>query len=578
MVMEGGNVSFDNNDSTSSSEANISLTSNSEMYVPGKLHVDIISLKTEYLRIINSLDVKLSDDNNTTTIELLTDEQLKAAMGKLLKPTLFDHLCVLMTHIRNICLPKYEKDTRPKLIPQNTKLDNIVDKVENLTSASNINFESIKKDLDCLQTLISNIKDSNVHLNSDSHDIIHSVNSVSNPDQAEIITEHNQVHIENNKTIENFVDSDKCNKMLDKLKELQLTKSRGRSTLSFGESYKFNGSRNDPVEFPECIKELMDTLNENFCDGSAKLNSCLLTRYDGPESYIPGHSDNERCIHAQSDIFTISLGHQCTLKFTDTLTGNECTHEAQNGSLYTMSRKSQDIFKHRIDQDDSWTDSDFRISLTFRSVHWKNHNSTIIMGDSNTAHLKFDSCGASFGSSMPGEQVFAYTLDELDPLKCLGYNNIVIHCGLNDIRHPEIKTEKQIRSKYVEFKTKIVNILHFNKRASIFIVPILPSKLANVNRKALFFNHLIRSDLADQNRAVSVVLGVADFVDNFGSLSKQYSLREGDNLHLNMGGTRLLAKIIKTSIFSRKRERQQSRLYAGVLKGGSRQVRGPPSR
>ena len=79
-----------------------------------------------------------------------------------------------------------------------------------------------------------------------------------------------------------------------------------------------------------------------------------------------------------------------------------------------MSRKSQNIFEHRIDKDDSWGENDFRISLTFRSVHWKKHNSTIIMGDSNTAHLKFDSSGASSGSSMPGEQMFAYKIAEID--------------------------------------------------------------------------------------------------------------------------------------------------------------------
>ena len=57
-----------NNDLSSSFEANISITSNSDLYVPGKLHLDIINLKSEYIRIINSLDVKLSNDSDTAII------------------------------------------------------------------------------------------------------------------------------------------------------------------------------------------------------------------------------------------------------------------------------------------------------------------------------------------------------------------------------------------------------------------------------------------------------------------------------------------------------------------------------
>ena len=121
-----------------------------------------------------------------------------------------------------------------------------------------------------------------------------------NKDSAEFTTEHNEVHIEMSKTTENLVDSNQCEKLIGALNGLPLSKMRGRSTTSFGELYKFNGCRNDTVEFPVCVKELMDTLNEKFCSESAKLNSCLVTRYDGPKSFIPPHSDNERCIHAQS--------------------------------------------------------------------------------------------------------------------------------------------------------------------------------------------------------------------------------------------------------------------------------------
>ena len=340
MVMEVGTDTAVNDTINTSLEANISITSNSDLYVPGKLHLDIISLKSEYIRIINSLNVKLSSQSETNEIELLTDEQLKSALGKLLKPELFSHLCVLMTHVRNICLPNYEKDTRPKTTPQNIELNTIVNKVENISSTSKTNFESIKKKLDDLTSSISSLKDYKPEINYDTMDMSNESSPVSlNKDSVEYTTEHNEVHIDSNKTTENFIDTKQCNKLIDALKDLPSSKMRGRSTTSFGESCKFNGCRNEPVEFPACVKELMDTLNKKYCSDSAKLNSCLVTRYDGPKSFIPSHSDNERCIHAKSNIFTVSLGHQCTVKFVDTLTGNEFSHDVKQGSLYTMSRR-----------------------------------------------------------------------------------------------------------------------------------------------------------------------------------------------------------------------------------------------
>ena len=108
---------------------------------------------------------------------------------------------------------------------------------------------------------------------------------------------------------------------------------------------------------------------------------------------------------------------------------------------------------------------------------------------------------------MPGERKEAYTVQELDPMKCLGFNNIVVNCGLNDIRKPNIKTHEQVKSIYVDFKTKIEHISRVNNRARIFVAPMLPTALPEVNRKCRMFNRLIFDDLIQFNRNVSSVNG-----------------------------------------------------------------------
>ena len=195
--------------------------------------------------------------------------------------------------------------------------------------------------------------------------------------------------------------------------------------MKFGENYTYNGSRNNSqVEFPDCVSQLLQKLNTDFRkENVPPLNSCLVTKYVGPSSYIPPHSDDERAIHPESSIITVSLGFTAEVVFTDIHNGTVTKHVARGGSLYSMTRKSQGFFKHSIPKNSAITENQTRISLTFRSVHWRNNNSTVIMGDSNTGGLKFAKFGAepttdfkgTFGNAMPGKCVEAFTIGDLDP-------------------------------------------------------------------------------------------------------------------------------------------------------------------
>ena len=148
-----------------------------------------------------------------------------------------------------------------------------------------------------------------------------------------------------------------------------------------------------------------------------------MNRFEGPESLLPQHSDNELIIHPESKIITLSIGSECTLTFGDISNGNDVLqHLAKQRELYSMTRRSQEFYNHRY-------------SLTFRSIGRLNRNTTCILGDSNTAELKFGSDPRrSFGSSLPGKRFPAPLLDDVNPYNSCGYSNVVLMCGINNLK------------------------------------------------------------------------------------------------------------------------------------------------
>ena len=251
-----------------------------------------------------------------------------------------------------------------------------------------------------------------------------------------------------------------------------------------------------------------------------------------------------------------------------------------------MTRKSQDFFKHRIEPGS--LNNGVRYSLTFRALDWRNKNSTVILGDSNTCGLKFGtSRGTTFGSNMPGKQEFQPHVKDINPLDAISYQNVVVMCGINDIRQPSVKCQADINNIFYKLKDKIKSIQHVNPAANVFICPALPTKLHDLNKRVLYFNSLIRSKLVPANLGVTYVDGFDEFLHRASGLL-EWDLsrpvdRHGrpDHLHLNRPGAALLAGKIKHCIIIRsnggigygKRQMRRSsrvdgRLYSGVAESG----------
>ena len=133
------------------------------------------------------------------------------------------------------------------------------------------------------------------------------------PEGHNFVVDHNIKPVET--SLDDFLPESKSQELFDILNGLSYTKNKGRSTIKFGQSYTYNGSREDSIsEFPPAIKSILDSLNKDFVlPNVPPLNSCLVTKYSGPGSFLPEHSDNETSIHPESSIFTVSVGSQGSL-------------------------------------------------------------------------------------------------------------------------------------------------------------------------------------------------------------------------------------------------------------------------
>ena len=361
-------------------------------------------------------------------------------------------------------------------------------------------------------------------------------------------------------------ESDLCN-FLDN--QTFKTINSGWSVLSFGETYQYTGSpkpqNTDPVPIPDLIKNVMKEINNVFknCD----INQCTVNKYTDSSIILPEHSDNERTIKPESNIFTVTLGSQRDITFRDVATGNERVVTPDSRSLYVMSQPSQFLWTHRMDAGDPKDiKHHVRYSLTFRCVGSNYSNSTIILGDSNTKHLAFGTGSGSFGQRLPGKRIQALIIEDIDPTSCIGYKNIVIHVGINNLKSTKIPVlygdtkNINVYNKFILLKDKIDYINSLCPQSNIVVSPILPTKIDWLNQRALEFNKYLFEYLCIVNiRSIDF----DDFLDSYwDKLDDSYGCyNSNDKIHLGRSGIRKLAKLIKDSILNPGRD---GRSYASV--------------
>ena len=265
----------------------------------------------------------------------------------------------------------------------------------------------------------------------------------------------------------------------------------GRSTLTMGHAYSYAGSKSpsSPPEIPPILSSVIDKLVTSQ-ELSHRPNSILVNFFPKSlnNSYLPHHCDDESIILPDSEIATITIGgeREITFQHLHDPSREEAKLSPKSNSVYVMTRKSQAWFKHGIPA----TEEDVveRFSLTFRTVSDKFKRSLVIIGDSNSQNIEFGSGKGKVGESYPGKRVRSGYLNQINAPDCIGYANITIMCGTNDLRTESISNPSQIYPLVQKLELKLTQIRSLCPKAKVTVLPVLPSRLPKMNNNIMHYD------------------------------------------------------------------------------------------
>ena len=336
---------------------------------------------------------------------------------------------------------------------QQSLLSSIEKCINDLTNKTEVIEESIKKNEDRVASLNSAItefrnferkasSDCSNQLNND-HNIVSS-NSFFSVDHLNRRVIKSAPPLLSNPTKhileyeENFLNPDarlKINQFLDSCTDF--VKISTMKTLNFGKTHNQPTRTNSNKEIPEPFRAIIDILHDKYSiQDEAKLNSVIINKFSGPHTKLVEHSFNDPSINPDSSIFTLSIGDSCPVVFRDKCTNETVDVNTTDNSIFMMSSKSQHYWTRKIDTP-VISDSSVHYCITFTSVNRSNRNSTLIVGDSNTNHIYFshEKNRSVLGRDIYGRRIQAFTIDEIEPINCIGFQNIVIQVGLNSLKN-----------------------------------------------------------------------------------------------------------------------------------------------
>lgn len=350
---------------------------------------------------------------------------------------------------------------------------------------------------------------------------------------------------------ENFISEEEAENLKVFFESERFTREGSREVASYGTVYKYMGAKStNPKPIPEALQPLVDRIN--FGRGYA-INQILVNKFEGPDSALPKHSDNEYDINPSSEIITVSLGDSATLKFSEKYGNHESEITVCHRSMYSMTRSSQNIYDHQIASNPQNT---LRFSITMRCIHWTHLNSLYAVGDSNFGHIKFGEGRGTIGKATPGQKDFAACVEDIIPEKTMSFKNIVTMCGTNNLK----AQNANVMEIYQKYKGKLEEIRRRSPRSNIFVCPVLPSRDHQINERVFEFNRLLFEDLVHSNLRISLVRGLNVFLDkNFLLKSAFHDKRsDSDVLHINNFGYSSLVRCIKTALFGAKTKKEHT--------------------
>ncbi|KAL5270293.1 hypothetical protein ACHWQZ_G001137 [Mnemiopsis leidyi] len=200
---------------------------------------------------------------------------------------------------------------------------------------------------------------------------------------------------------------------------------------------------------------------------------------DTNNTHLAMHSDDESSILADSKIMTLSIGATRGVVFESKHSSNKLREELQvsNNSVYIMSRRSQNWFRHGVPPPPQGDVTDERFSITFRCLKKQFSRSILLIGDSNTKEVNFGSGSGKVGQSFPGKRIRAAKVKDIDPQECTGYSNIFIMCGTNDLRSGMSNMKPEVLRKMVTESRSLSPPLISRDKSSVSEMDILYNRI-----------------------------------------------------------------------------------------------------
>ena len=166
-------------------------------------------------------------------------------------------------------------------------------------------------------------------------------------------------------------------------------------------------------------------------------------------------------------------------------------------------------------------------------------NTILVMGDSNTRYVNLG------GARVSQVRVPTYTIEDIDPYKCAGYETVWLHVGINSLKWYNCGDLAGVRQKFDLFMYKVHQIGEISPNTKLIVSPILPTAIKKLNARARYFNSLLFSV-----RAWWRNLGFNDFLDGRGLLADTYrSFRnKTDCIHLGYIGINRLTSKVKSAM------------------------------
>ena len=173
---------------------------------------------------------------------------------------------------------------------------------------------------------------------------------------------------------------------------------------------------------------------------------------------------------------------------------------------------------------------------THSTRHFPATNTVLIIGDSNTKYVNLNS---------PSVRLPTYLIEDIDPVKCIGYHKIWLHVGINNLKSRNCRDHNDIIKYFNLFSHKLHLIKQYCPYSKIVVSPILPTGIQVLNQRAVTFNRMLFSRANWFHE-----LNFNQFCGEDGMLLKMYRCYGNgrDNIHLGAVGIRVLTRKIKSAL------------------------------